>query len=237
MPDSIPAAQLLRPGVFITFEGGDGTGKSTQVRRLVDRLTRAGIVTVPTREPGGTRQAERIRHLLLQRDSGSFDPLSEALLLFAARREHLVSLIEPALARGEWVVSDRFADSTRAFQGYGMGLDGAVIEQLYRLVAGSRVPDLTFIFDIDPEVGLARSGKQKAARADTEEGTEDRYELMGVSFQQRLREGFLAIAKAEPQRCVLIDASLPIDAVEQLVAAEIDKRFGVAVASIEQVTA
>lgn len=236
MSPSTPVQDPLRPGAFITFEGGDGTGKSTQVRRLVERLGRAGIRTVATREPGGTPQAERIRNLLLQRDSGAFDPLSEALLLFAARREHLVNLIEPALHRGEWVVSDRFADSTRAFQGYGMGLDGTVIEQLYRLVAGTRVPDLTFVFDIDPEVGLARSGRQKAANANSAEGTEDRYELMGVSFQQRLREGFLAIAKAEPQRCVLIDASQTIDAVEKHIVAVIEECFSISLAPAESVS-
>lgn len=220
---SLPAT--TRPGVFITFEGGDGTGKSTQVRKLVEALTSHGIKAVMTREPGGTPQAERIRNLLLQRDSGTFDPLSEALLLFAARREHLVTVIEPALARGEWVVSDRFADSTRAFQGYGMGLDHEVIEQLYTMVAGSRVPDLTFIFDIDPAVGLARSGKQKAAAADTAEGTEDRYEMMGLSFQDRLRQGFLAIARDEPHRCVLVDANASIEDIAAAVWQEITARF------------
>ena len=213
-------------GVFITFEGGDGTGKSTQVKRLVAHLTARGLPVVATREPGGTPQAERIRALLLQRDSGAFDPLTEVLLMMAARREHLKNLIEPALAQGQWVVSDRFLDSSRAFQGAGMGVDRAVIDQVYHLIAGARMPDLTFVFDIDPAEGLARSGRQKSASSGTAEGTEDRYELMGVSFQERLREGYLAIAQAEPERCVLIDASQSIEAVAAQVNAEIERRFG-----------
>lgn len=215
-----------KPGVFITFEGGDGTGKSTQLRLLCEALAARGVDLVKTREPGGTPQAERIRDLLLQRDSGSFDPLSEALLLFAARREHLVSVIEPALQAGRWVISDRFVDSTRAFQGYGMGLDKAAIETLYKMVAGDRVPDLTFIFDIDPAQGLERSGRKKAAADTAAEATEDRYERMGLAFHTRLREGFLATAKAEPQRCVVIDASQSIEAVAAAVMAEVERRFG-----------
>lgn len=212
-------------GVFITFEGGDGTGKSTQVKRLAAALGARGLPVVSTREPGGTPQAERIRNLLLQRDSGSFDPLTEVLLLMAARREHLQNLIEPAIARGEWVVSDRFVDSSRAFQGAGMGVDRTIIDGVYSLIAGARVPDLTFIFDIDPAEGLARSGRQKAAATATAEGTEDRYERMGLAFHTRLREGFLAIAREEPNRCVLIDASQSIDAVTAQVMAEIERRF------------
>lgn len=218
--------QTGTPGVFITFEGGDGTGKSTQVKRLAAALAARGMPVVSTREPGGTPQAERIRELLLQRDSGTFDPLSEVLLLMAARREHLQNLIEPALARGEWVISDRFVDSSRAFQGAGMGIDRKVIDQVYKLVAGDRLPDLTFVFDIDPAEGLARSGRRKAAAEGTAEGTEDRYERMGVPFHTRLREGFLAIAREEPQRCVLVDARQPIDAVAAQVIAEIERRFG-----------
>ena len=219
------AKQTGKTGVFITFEGGDGTGKSTQVKKLVADLTARGLPVVATREPGGTPQAERIRNLLLQRDSGNFDPLTEVLLLMAARREHLQNLIEPALARGEWVISDRFVDSSRAFQGAGMGIDRAVIDQVYGLIAGDRTPDLTFMFDIDPAEGLARSGRQKAAAVSTAEGTEDRYERMGLPFHTRLREGFLAIAHEEPQRCVLIDASQSIENVTAQVMAEIERRF------------
>jgi len=220
---------MTKKSYFITLEGGDGTGKSTQVRLLKDALTAAGIDAVTTREPGGTPQAERIRDMLLQRDSGSFDPMTEALLLFGARREHLVNKIWPALERGQWVISDRFADSSRAFQGYGMGLDLAIIEKLYTLVAGAFQPDLTLIFDIDPAQGLARSDKKKSTTADAVESTEDRYERMGLAFHTRLRNGFLEIARQNPQRCVMIDAAQSIDNVHAQVLKVIEERCGLSV--------
>jgi dTMP kinase len=210
-------------GIFITLEGGEGTGKSTQIKLLQEALSAAGTNALITREPGGTDQAERIRHLLLQRDSGSFDPMTEALLLFAARREHLVSKIWPTLEKGQWVISDRFADSSRAFQGYGMGLDLQVIDTLYKMVAGDFQPDLTFIFDIDPEVGLKRS----MARLKKSAVTEDRYERMGLAFHQRLRNGFLEIAKKFPARCVIIDAAQDIETVHRQVLKVIQTRYGV----------
>lgn len=213
-------------GVFITLEGGDGTGKSTQIRLLCDALADAGVPVVTTREPGGTPQAERIRNLLLQRDSGAFDPLTEAMLMFSARREHLVSKIWPSMEAGQWVVSDRFADSTRAFQGYGMGLDLALIERLYALVAGEFQPDLTLIFDIDPETGLARSMKHLSQTANVTEATEDRYERMGLAFHTRLREGFLEIARQNPARCVVVDASGDIATVHRHVLDIVTRRFG-----------
>ncbi|HEX2753059.1 MAG TPA: dTMP kinase [Alphaproteobacteria bacterium] len=214
-------------GLFITLEGGDGTGKSTQIRMLAAALAAAGVDTVTTREPGGTPQAERIRNLLLQRDSGSFDPLTEAMLMFSARREHLVNKIWPEMKKGKWVISDRFADSTRAFQGYGMGLDEDLIEKLYALVAGDFQPDLTFIFDIDPEAGLARSLNQKGQTQNATESTEDRYERMGLAFHNRLRDGFLAIAKQYPDRCVIIDAAQDIQAVHRQVLRVVEDRYGV----------
>ncbi len=214
-------------GLFITLEGGDGTGKSTQIRMLAAALAAAGVDTVTTREPGGTPQAERIRNLLLQRDSGSFDPLTEAMLMFSARREHLVNKIWPEMEKGKWVISDRFADSTRAFQGYGMGLDAGLIEKLYTLVAGDFQPDLTFIFDIDPEAGLARSLKQKGQTQNATESTEDRYERMGLAFHNRLRAGFLSIAKQYPDRCVIIDAAQDIQAVHRQVLRVVEDRYGV----------
>lgn len=217
---------MSQKGLFITLEGGDGTGKSTQIRMLAAALSAAGIDAVTTREPGGTPQAERIRDLLLQRDSGSFDPLTEAMLMFSARREHLVNKIWPEMEKGKWVISDRFADSTRAFQGYGMGLDAALIEKLYALVAGDFQPDLTFIFDIEPEAGLARSMKQKGQTQNATESTEDRYERMGLAFHNRLRNGFLAIAKAYPDRCVIIDAAQDIQTVHKQVLCVIEDRYG-----------
>jgi dTMP kinase len=213
----------LAKGIFITLEGGEGTGKSTQIGLLQEALVAAGVDIVTTREPGGTDQAERIRGLLLQRDSGAFDPLTEALLLFAARREHLVQKIWPALEKGQWVISDRFADSTRAFQGYGMGLDMQVIENLYQTVAGKFQPDLTFILDIDPETGLRRSLRRQSEAA----VTEDRYERMGLAFHTRLRNGFLEIAKKFPDRCVIIDAAQDVQAVHQQILKVVEQRFGV----------
>lgn len=212
----------MTKGIFITLEGGEGTGKSTQIKLLQQALSSAGADVISTREPGGTDQAERIRNLLLQGDSGSFDPMTEALLLFAARREHLVHKIWPAMEKGQWVISDRFADSSRAFQGYGMGLDMQVIENLYSLVAGSFQPNLTFIFDIDPQAGLQRSLKRlQAARID-----EDRYERMGLPFHRRIRDGFLSIAKNFPDRCVVIDAALDIQTIHGQILGVIQERFG-----------
>jgi len=213
----------LTKGIFITLEGGEGTGKSTQIKLLQQALATAGVDILTTREPGGTDQAERIRNLLVQSDGGNFDPMTEALLLFAARREHLVHKIWPALERGQWVISDRFADSTRAFQGYGMGLDMQVIENLYLMVAGDFQPDLTFIFDIDPETGLKRSLKRLKESA----LTEDRYERMGLPFHTSLRNGFLEIAKKFSDRCVVIDAAQDVQTVHQQILKVIEQRFGV----------
>jgi dTMP kinase len=219
---------MAQKGRFITLEGGEGTGKSTQVKLLQQALSAAGIDVVTTREPGGTDQAERIRNLLLQRDSGNFDPVTEVLMMFAARREHLVDKIWPSVDAGKWVVSDRFADSTRAFQGYGMNIAQDVIDDVYKIVAGDFQPDLTFIFDIDPEAGLQRSLKQLQVTQDSTESTEDRYERMGIAFHTRLREGFLEIAKRFPERCVVIDAAQDIRTVHAQILTAIADRFGVA---------
>lgn len=218
---------MTQKGVFITLEGGEGTGKSTQVKLLQQSLADAGVDVVPTREPGGTPQAERIRHLLIQRDAGNFDPLTEALLMMSARREHLVNKIWPSLEEGKWVVSDRFADSTRAFQGYGMGLAQETIEEIYKMIAGDFHPHLTFIFDIDPEQGLSRSLKQLSVTANAVESTEDRYERMGIAFHTRLRDGFLDIAKRFPDRCVIIDATQDIATIHRQMLAIVETRFGV----------
>lgn len=209
-------------GEFITFEGGDGTGKTTQIKLFAEFLAAEyGITPLCTREPGGTEEAEKIRALLVRRDGGNWDPLTEVLLLSAARREHLVKKILPALEQGVWVISDRFVDSTTAFQGHGMGLPQQQLQNIYREIAGDFMPALTFILDIDPAEGLKRSGKQLEDTADTAEKTEDRYERMGLEFHTRLRNGFLDIAKSDPARCRLIDATLPVDAVQ----AEIRKYF------------
>jgi len=218
---------MSQKGIFITLEGGEGTGKSTQIKLLHQALAASGVDAIMTREPGGTDQAERIRNLLIQRDAGNFDALTEALLMMSARREHLVNKIWPSLDKGQWVISDRFADSTRAFQGYGMGLDQAMIDKIYELIAGNFHPDLTFIFDIDPALGLSRSNKQLAATANKTESTEDRYERMGLPFHTRLRNGFLDIAKRFSGRCVIIDATQDIQAIHRQILKVIENRFGV----------
>ena len=209
-------------GRFITIEGGEGAGKSTQVRLLAEALERAGKTVCATREPGGSPGAEEIRRLLVAGAVERWDPLTEALLHFAARREHLNKVIWPKLAAGTWIVSDRFADSTMAYQGYGMGLGRDVIEQLYALVVGDFAPDLTVILDLPVELGLERA----AARRDGE----DRYERLGQEFHTRLREAFRDIARREPGRCVLIDAGGDPAAVHAALRARVAERLGVTVA-------
>jgi dTMP kinase len=207
-------------GRFITLEGGEGGGKSTQVFRLADRLRRTGLQVVATREPGGAEGAEVIRKLLVSGDPGRWDPMTELLLHFAARRDHLRRTIWPALERGHWVVCDRFADSTMAYQGYGQGLGCAAVEAVYRLVVGDFKPDLTLILDLPVAEGLHRADAR---------GGENRYERMDKVFHERLRQGFIEIARAEPARCVLIDASRPVDTVAEDVAAAVRSRLSVAV--------
>lgn len=210
----------MTKGRFITLEGGEGGGKSTQVFRLADRLRRAGLQVVATREPGGAEGAEIIRKLLVSGDPGRWDAMTELLLHFAARRDHLRRTIWPALERGHWVVCDRFADSTMAYQGYGQGLGRTPVDTVYRLVVGDFKPDLTLILDLPAAVGLGR--------ADTR-GGENRYERMDLAFHERLRQGFLEIARGEPERCVVIDASRPIDTVAEAIAAAVRSRLSVAV--------
>ncbi len=192
-------------GKFITLEGGEGAGKSTQARLLAAWLAEKGIAATLTREPGGTPGAEDIRNLLVTGEVGRWDPLTETLLHFAARREHFIRLILPALDAGQWVICDRFIDSTLAYQGYGQGIDQAAIAALRRTVLGDFAPDLTLILDVLPETRRVRT----AARP----GNEDRYERMNEAFHDRVRAGFHAIAAAEPGRCTVISADQPIDAV------------------------
>jgi dTMP kinase len=196
-------------GLFITLEGGEGSGKSTQIRRLAGFLEKQGHAVIVTREPGGTPEAEKIRNLLVQRDGGDWTPLTECLLLFAARVMHVETLIKPALAAGKIVISDRFTDSTRAYQSYGHGVDRDVIEKLNTLTLGDFKPDVTFILDVEVEEGLARAGKRLAR----DESSEDKYELLGPSFHQRLRDGYLAIAAREPGRCHVVNANGTLDEV------------------------
>lgn len=204
------------PGRFITLEGGEGGGKSTQARRLAAMLESESGEVLLTREPGGSPGAEQIRGLLVDGEVHRWDAITETLLHFAARRDHLVNTVQPALARGAWVISDRFADSTMAYQGFGHGVDRDAIAELYRICVGSLKPDLTLILDLPVEAGLARA----AGRG----GGEDRYERMDVAFHERLRQGFLEIARREPARCVVIDAARSEDGVHaQIIAAVRDR--------------
>ena len=206
-------------GRFITFEGGEGAGKSTHVRLLAEALRAADLSVVETREPGGSPGAEEIRELLVHGAVARWDPMSEALLHFAARRDHVARVIAPALAAGDWVLSDRFADSTMAYQGYGHRLGREVIEQLYALAVGDLAPELTVILDLPVEDGLARAGSRNSG------GT--RYENMDRAFHDRLRKGFLAIAEREPKRCVVIDGSESVEAVHRAVKEAVRDRLGV----------
>jgi dTMP kinase len=215
-------------GRFITLEGGEGAGKSTQQRRLAAWLRQGGIDVVETREPGGSPGAEEIRSLLVTGTTGRWDPVTEALLHFAARRDHLAKVIEPALRRGSWVVCDRFADSTMAYQGYGHGLGRAVVESLYALVVGDAGPDLTLVLDLPVAEGLARAGARGQSDKAGDGAGEDRYEKMDLEFHQRLRDGFHDIVAREPQRCLLIDASGDEDAVAARIRDAVTGRLGVA---------
>ena len=189
--------------MFITFEGGEGSGKSTQVNLLAERLRAEGVDVVMTREPGGTPSAEALRNLLVSGDVNSWSAEAEALLNYAARDSHLHGVIRPALASGKTVICDRFMDSTRAYQGYAGGCSMALIDQLEADIVGKTRPDRTFVFDLDPAIGLARA----KARGDA---NEDRYERKGLEFHQNLRIGFHTIVKSESERCILIDASQSI---------------------------
>ncbi len=204
-------------GKFITLEGGEGAGKSTQVSRLAARLERAGHTVCITREPGGAPGAEAIRELLVTGDPERWDAATETLLHYAARRSHLTDTIRPALARGEWVVCDRFADSTLAYQGYVGGVDKGLISEIYAQVVGDLTPDLTLILDLPPEVGLARA----QARGEGE----DRYERMGLNFHQRLRAAFLEIAAKEPERCMVVDADGDIETVAARIESAVEDRL------------
>ncbi|MBU8538248.1 dTMP kinase [Falsiroseomonas tokyonensis] len=206
---------MQQRGRFITLEGGEGAGKSTQARRLAAHLAARGLPVLLTREPGGAPGAEAMRRLLL--GGQGLDPVAEALLVFAARRDHLVTTIRPALAAGIWVISDRFADSTRAYQGFGQGVAQAAIEQLAAVALEGFAPDLTLVLDLPVETGMARArGRGVAA---------DRYERLDTAFHQRIRDGFLGIAAAEPGRCALVDATPGADAVAARIATLVDDRL------------
>ena len=208
-------------GSFITLEGGEGAGKSTQIKRLAARLAARGIEAVVTREPGGTPGAEAIRTLLVTGDVARWDAVTETLLHYAARREHVEKTVRPALARGAWVISDRFADSTMAYQGHAGAVGAERVAALHKLVLGDFKPDLTLILDLPVQVGLARA----QSRAGAVSSAEDRYERMGLTFHEALRKAFLDIAAAEPQRCRVVPADADADSVETALWAQVAERF------------
>ena len=208
-------------GRFITFEGGEGAGKSTQARRLAARLKAAGIEVVATREPGGSPGAEAIRALVLTGAAERWSPVTETLLMYAARRDHIERTILPALERGAWVVCDRFADSTRAYQGAAGGVAPELIAALEDHVLAEVRPDLTLVFDLPVEVGLARA----EAHAKASGHAETRFESKGAAFHERLRAAFRQIAAIEPDRCVLVDAAGAIGEVETAIWAAVSSRL------------
>jgi dTMP kinase len=217
----------MMQGKFITFEGGDGVGKSTQIERLARRLSLHNIQSVLTREPGGTPFAERVREFILGGELPPHSALAEAMLFAAARQDHVEKLIRPALGVGNWVLCDRFADSTRAYQGAAGGVDHAALLTLEGLTHGGTTPDLTLVLDLDPMAGRQRIAARKTVREQAAaEAPIDPFETRGGEFQRKLRQAFLDIARSDPKRCVVIDASQDVVAVDQAVWAAITARYG-----------
>ena len=206
-------------GKFITFEGGEGAGKSTQASLLARRLQGLGLTVVVSREPGGSAGAEAIRHVLLSGAAKPLGPHAEAILFAAARSDHLRQTIKPALERGQWVISDRFADSTRIYQGVLGNVDARLIARLEKITVGELLPDLTIILDIPPEQGLARV---TARRGDA---PVDRFEAEAFDFHKKLREAYLELAEREPQRCAVINASADAATVSEFVWAAVSARL------------
>jgi len=209
---------MAKLGRFITFEGGEGTGKSTQVKRLAAALEARKIAAVVTREPGGSPGAEEIRSLVLKGDPARWNPLTEALLFYAARADHTDRTIKPALAAGKWVICDRYSDSSYAYQGGGRGLNRETVRRIEAIAIDDFKPELTLILDLPVEIGLKRSiGRQG--------NTETRFEEMDIAFHERMRKAFLDIARRNPDRCIVIPADQDVDAVADAVLATVKQRF------------
>jgi dTMP kinase len=204
-------------GRFITLEGGEGTGKSTQIRRLAAALEQRGITVLATREPGGSPGAEEIRKLMVEGEPGRWDAITETLLAYAARADHVARTIGPALRAGSWVISDRFSDSTFAYQGVGRGLERETIRRIDSAVLDDFAPDLTLVLDLDVTTGLKRALSRS--------GAETRFEKFGPAFHEKLREAFLEIARRSPERCRVIDASGTEDQVAEAIFTAVSRRF------------
>lgn len=215
-------------GVFISMEGGEGSGKSTQLRHLVAAFEAAKLPVLHTREPGGTDEAELIRNLLVQGETGRWDPIAETLLFYAARREHWARLIEPALAAGTHVICDRFSDSSRVYQGCGKELGDDFVLALHHLVLGNVQPDLTLWLDLDPTEGITRALSRPMARE------ENRFENTSGGFHERVRAGFIALAKSEPQRVIRIEAGQDIAEVHSDILRVVADRLGVKLTPVAQ---
>ena len=212
------APSVKNPGRFITLEGGEGAGKSTQIQVIKDYLLTCGNDVVVTREPGGTSEGQEIRNLLVSGDKDKWSPLSETLLILADRAAHLERVIRPALAEGKYVVCDRFFDSTKAYQGVAGGLGLDVIHNLQQPVLGTTIPDFTLLLDIDPEKGLRRA---------QERGGELRFESKTLAYHRTLRNAFLDFAAQEPDRIFVIDADRDVEAVSADILAVLDERLNV----------
>jgi dTMP kinase len=210
----------MAAGIFITLEGGEGAGKSTLIKGLAARLEALGRDVIVTREPGGTAGAETIRGLLVTGDAERWTPLSELCLFYAARQDHLERLIRPALVDGKVVLCDRFADSTRAYQGQAGGTGRAAVEALDNLIVGETQPDLTLILDIDPAIGLVRAAARR--------GSEDRFEGKALVFHTALRAAYLEIAGNNPERCRILDATLDPQSLLDAAWNQVQKQLAVA---------
>ncbi|MBR1825445.1 MAG: dTMP kinase [Alphaproteobacteria bacterium] len=210
-------------GKFITLEGGEGCGKSTQLKLLADYLQNKGIEIVQTKEPGSTPEGKILRELLVTGDKDKFDAISECLLYYADRRCNLTKVVWPALEQGKWVISDRYADSTEAYQyyGYDKRVPLETLQNLYQIVAGDFKPDLTIILDIEPETGMRRS----FAKAATMAVKELRFESRQLEFHHNLRRGFLEIAEREPERCVVLNADADIETIHQKIVEIVEQRL------------
>ena len=205
--------------LFITFEGGDGSGKSTQVNFLFDYLTSKKIDSIKTREPGGTPSAETLRELLTKGETNKWQPITEALLMWAARFEHIHEVINPSLEMGKTVICDRFYDSTYAYQGIAHNLGLEKMIELKSLIIGNIEPSVTFILDIDPEIGLERT-KDRG-------NSENRFENFDLEFHKKIRKGFLDIANKYKERCVLVNAELSQNEISKIIVKEINKRMNI----------